>query len=142
LDYGSYERLQDVLNSDRLIPKLGEFTSVLHFEPDEEYGFIDMSNIREWKYNARSYSIDHNELFYNSFDEWDSILSSLCHRKTRKGAYIREKIFSDFWQEKVPEIEYSGHWKNKFALAERNEYELDHDGKPERLVSSFYRRLE
>ena len=142
----SYQTLRENILNRKLNAKLGEFTTALSFEDDGYFGLIDLSNIREWKYQVSNHGHIFNisrfyELSLMGFDEWDRRLRELCHNKTRKDAIIWEKTFPDYWNENQPPLHHLPYWSDRFVLHKSSEYTANFKGKDERIVSWFYRKV-
>ena len=146
LNLETYERLKHQLKADKLTILCGEFTSALQFEPDENYGFIDMSNIREWKYQAstqgfRFLSEWNYELYMHNFESWDMRTCEIIYEKAKQDAVLRNKTFPEFWKRNPFPIEDCGYWRSKFTLIRKDEQHIMIDNNREKVISSFYQKI-
>jgi len=142
----TYERLKHQLKADKLTILYGEFTSALQFELDEHYGFIDMSNIREWKYQAstqgfRFLSEWNYELYMHNFESWDMRTCEIIYEKAKQDAVLRNKTFPEFWKRNPFPIEDCGYWRSKFTLIRKDEQHIMIDNNREKVISSFYQKI-
>ncbi len=141
-----YERLKHQLKAGKLTILYGEFTSALQFELDEHYDFIDMSNIREWKYQAstqgfRFLSEWNYELYMHNFESWDMRTCEIIYEKAKQDAVLRNKTFPEFWKRNPITIEDCDYWRSKFTLIKKDEQHIMIDNNREKVISSFYQKI-
>lgn len=146
LDFVVFERLKKSIKSKRLASNLGEFNTVIQFEPDGHYGFIDLSNIREWKYQAliNNFPIKSEgsyQLYNSNFEDWDKRLSEFCYEKSTANSCIRNKTFPHFWENSQPSIKQCQYWKEKFEFIRNTDYNVLHDKKMQKASIEIYRKI-
>jgi hypothetical protein len=103
----------------RLTCIVGDMADALSGEMSR-YDFIELSNIREWKFNA---SRGHRFTCFNtytteSFEHWDSRLAAGAAKRLGSGCLIREKLYDGFWPASTPAIGTVGAWRDFFRLLE------------------------